>query len=50
VKRHGLGLISMREKLQLAHGDLSVKSQPGVKTTIRARVSLKTDEYHAMVG
>jgi len=36
--RHGLGLISMRERLQLVHGELSVKSQPGAGTTIRARV------------
>jgi len=48
--RHGLGLISMRERLQLVHGELSVKSQPGVGTTIRARVPLKTDEYRAMAG
>ncbi|HXQ39580.1 MAG TPA: ATP-binding protein, partial [Anaerolineales bacterium] len=48
--RHGLGLISMRERLQLVHGELSVKSQPGVGTTIRACVPLKTDEYRAMAG
>jgi PAS domain S-box-containing protein len=48
--RHGLGLISMRERLQLVHGELSVKSQPGAGTTIRARVPLKTDEYRAMAG
>jgi len=48
--RHGLGLISMRERLQLVHGELLVKSQPGVGTTIRARVPLKTDEYRAMAG
>jgi PAS domain S-box-containing protein len=48
--RHGLGLISMRERLQLVHGDLSVKSQPGAGTTIHARVPLKTDEYRAMAG
>ena len=47
---HGLGLISMRERLQLVHGELSVKSQPGAGTTIRARVPLKTDEYRAMAG
>jgi signal transduction histidine kinase len=45
--RHGLGLISMRERLQLVHGELSVKSQPGAGTTIRARVPLKTHEYRA---
>jgi PAS domain S-box-containing protein len=48
--RHGLGLISMRERLHLVHGELSVKSQPGAGTTIRARVPLKTDEYRAMAG
>ncbi len=48
--RHGLGLISMRERLQLVQGELSVKSQPGAGTTIRARVPLKTNEYRAMAG
>jgi len=48
--RHGLGLISMRERLQLVHGELSVNSQPGAGTTIRARVPLKTEEYRAMAG
>ncbi len=48
--RHGLGLISMRERLQLVHGELSVKSKPGAGTTIRARVRLKAAEYRAMVG
>jgi PAS domain S-box-containing protein len=48
--RHGLGLISMRERLQLVHGELSVKSHPGAGTTIRARVPLKTQEYRAMAG
>jgi len=48
--RHGLGLISMRERLQLVHGELSVKSKPGAGTTIRARVPLKTDGYGAMAG
>ena len=48
--RHGLGLISMRERLQLVHGELSVKSQPGAGTTIRARVPLEADEYRAIAG
>ncbi len=48
--RHGLGLISMRERLQLVNGELSVKSQPGAGTTIRARVPLKTDVYRARAG
>ena len=48
--RHGLGLISMRERLQLVHGELSVKSKPGAGTTIHARVPLKAAEYRAMAG
>ena len=48
--RHGLGLISMRERLQLVNGELLVKSKPGSGTTIRARVPLKTDVYRAMAG
>ena len=35
---HGLGLISMRERLYLAGGQISIDSQPGRGTTIRARV------------
>ena len=50
LTRHGLGLISMRERLQLVHGELSVKSQPGVGTTLRARVPLETDGYGAIAG
>jgi PAS domain S-box-containing protein len=48
--RHGLGLISMRERMQLVHGELSVKSKPGAGTTIRARAPLRVAEYRAMVG
>ena len=48
--RHGLGLISMRERLQLVHGELSVKSKPGAGTIIHARVPLDSDQYRSMVG
>jgi PAS domain S-box-containing protein len=48
--RNGLGLISMRERLQLVRGELSVKSKPGGGTTIHARVPLKPAEYRAMAG
>ena len=48
--RDGLGLISMRERLQLVHGELSVKSKTGAGTTIHARVPLVTHEYRAMAG
>ena len=48
--RHGLGLISMRERLQLVRGEFTVKSKPGAGTTIHARVPLKTYESRAMAG
>jgi signal transduction histidine kinase len=48
--RHGLGLISMRERLQLVRGELSVKSRPGAGTTIYARVPLRSDEYRSLAG
>jgi len=35
---HGLGLISMRERLKLVGGEFSIRSKPGHGTTIRARV------------
>ena len=38
----GLGLISMRERLQLVSGTLVIESQPEKGTTIRARVPLQT--------
>lgn len=38
INGHGLGLISMRERLHLAGGRISIESQPGMGTTIRARV------------
>ena len=48
--RDGLGLISMRERLQLVHGELSVRSKTGAGTTIHARVPLRAQEYRAMAG
>jgi PAS domain S-box-containing protein len=48
--RHGLGLISMRERLQLVHGELSVKSKPRAGTTIHAWVPLKTRDCQAAAG
>jgi signal transduction histidine kinase len=38
MDRHGLELISMRERLHLAGGQISIESQPGRGTTIHARV------------
>jgi PAS domain S-box-containing protein len=47
---NGLGLISMRERIQMVHGFFDVQSQAGMGTTISARVPLETPEYRAMVG
>jgi PAS domain S-box-containing protein len=42
-ERRGLGLISMEERLKLLKGTFSVESEPGLGTTIRARVPLSLD-------
>jgi signal transduction histidine kinase len=39
----GLGLVSMRERLQLVNGTMVIESEPGRGTTIRARVPIKAD-------
>jgi PAS domain S-box-containing protein len=43
INGHGLGLISMRERLYLAGGQISIDSRSGVGTTIRARVPFSSD-------
>jgi PAS domain S-box-containing protein len=48
--RQGLGLISMRERLQMVHGVLRIKTQPGAGTTISARVPLQSAEMQAKAG
>lgn len=40
LERCGLGLISMKERLKLVNGELSIDSQPRHGTTIQARVPL----------
>jgi PAS domain S-box-containing protein len=42
--RQGLGLVSMRERLQLVNGDFSIASEHGQGTTVHARVPLRTQE------
>ena len=44
INRRGLGLISMRERLQLVSGELSFRSEPGRGTTVCARVPLGLEE------
>jgi PAS domain S-box-containing protein len=40
MNRQGLGLISMRERLRLVNGELSIRSAPGRGTIVLARVPL----------
>jgi PAS domain S-box-containing protein len=47
IERHGLGLISMRERLHLVDGEFSIESRPGEGTTIRARVPLMAEKARA---
>ena len=44
INRHGLGLISMRERMQLVGGQISIQSQPGGGTTIHARAPFEFRE------
>ncbi len=41
MAHQGLGLISMRERVQMVNGDFEVKSEPGQGTTIHVRVPLQ---------
>ena len=43
----GLGLISMRERLQLVGGEFSIESKPGGGTTVCARVPFMVEEHRA---
>jgi signal transduction histidine kinase len=42
VGGHGLGLISMQERLNLLHGSVIIHSTPGVGTTVRASAPLQS--------
>jgi PAS domain S-box-containing protein len=50
TEHHGIGLVSMRERLQLVGGEFSINSKPGGGTTIRARIPLTAEEYRATVA
>lgn len=50
IAHGGLGLISMRERLQLVDGVLSIQTKPGAGTTIYASVPLTNQEYQAIAG
>jgi PAS domain S-box-containing protein len=47
VNGRGLGLISMRERLRLVNGELSIQSEPGRGTTVIARLP-HGNESHSM--
>jgi signal transduction histidine kinase len=40
MKNRGLGLVSMRERVHLVHGSLSIESTPGIGTSILAIVPI----------
>jgi len=50
MERHGLGLISMRERLHLVDGEFSIQSEAGHGTTISARVPLEVKKTKASVA
>jgi PAS domain S-box-containing protein len=45
MNHRGIGLISMRERLRLVDGELSIRSAPGRGTTVLARVPLGRTEF-----
>ena len=47
VDRHGLGLVSMRERTHLVGGELSIKSEPSRGTMISAGVPLEMKKQSA---
>jgi len=50
MNRRGLGLISMRERLRLVNGELSIQSAPGRGTIVLARVPLGHGEHSVAVA
>jgi PAS domain S-box-containing protein len=44
----GLGLTSMKERLKLVHGDLSIESKPKHGTTVRARVPISQKAFRSV--
>jgi PAS domain S-box-containing protein len=46
----GLGLISMRERLQLVEGKISIHAKPGTGTTVRALVRLEEEPMQAIAS
>ena len=50
VNGRGLGLISMRERLRLVNGELSIQSEPGRGTTVLACVPLGHEDHSIAIA
>jgi len=50
INRRGLGLISMRERLRLVNGELSIQSEPGRGTTVLASIPYRHQGPVALAG
>jgi PAS domain S-box-containing protein len=50
LKSHGIGLLSMKERMRLVSGELSIDSQPRRGTTIHARAPFRSGGEFARVG
>jgi PAS domain S-box-containing protein len=50
INRRGIGLISMRERLHLVNGELSIQSDPGRGTTVRAQVRLGPEDHSSAIA
>ncbi len=46
----GLGLVSMRERLHLVGGTMSIRSTPGEGTCVEVQVPLATDDTSSPIG
>jgi signal transduction histidine kinase len=45
LRRPGLGIVSMKERVLLVHGEFSIHSQPGQGTEVRVFVPLRRKRY-----
>ena len=50
INRRGLGLISMRERLRLVNGELSIQSEPGRGTTVVAHVPHRRQHHSVAIA
>jgi signal transduction histidine kinase len=47
LRRPGLGIVSMKERVHLVHGEFSIHSQPGQGTEVRVFVPLPKETLRA---